>query len=455
MNGWVKKRLGISEMDSKSQSLATKYFFLSSTQIAQAQIVSTFLVLFLLDIISFSELGILLAIQFGLTALLDYPTGALGDAIGHKKVLVIAYCFYALSIAFLLLANSFIELLPFMFFTAIAASQESGALRSWFDNNYRVTSGTFDNDRSVFGTFLGKMQASFFLVSGTLFVVGGIIAAMYSRKALFIVQFLLVIIALGLILVLMNNEQGVETAKPTFQAYLDRLTGGIQFVGSSRGLFFFFLGIVTIGGVTLGIWYNLMLFPFYASYSGTDEYTGLLRSILFVTGVFWMYTGANLSRKFKNPHRGLFLSLLMGNFVFFSLVYSFYQTFRPEDAFVLTSFIGVCILFQFLGLWVALRGPLQSRLMLELVPDKYRNAVYSLIPTLNVLFGIPLVILGGFTISQYGFSAGLLLVVGFCLLGALFAAIGLYWLSRPKFIPLTPVEDSKPTMPESSTQTSG
>ncbi|MHA2367183.1 MAG: MFS transporter [Candidatus Hodarchaeales archaeon] len=455
MNGWINKRLGIAEMNANSQSLATKYFFLSSTLIAQLQIASTFLVLFLLDILTYVELGMLLAIQFGLTALLDYPTGALGDAIGHKKVLIIAYCFYAISIVFLLAGNSFIEFVPFAILTAIAASQESGALRSWFDNNYRITSEEFDNDRRIFGTFFGKMQANFFLISGVLFVIGGVIAAIYSRNALFVVQFCLILVALGLIILLMNNEDGAETVRPTFRAYLDRLAGGLHFVASSRGTLLFFLGLAVLGGTVIGIWGSLMLFPFYASYTGTDEYTGLLRAILFVTGVFWMYNGANFSRKFKNPHRGLFLSMFMGNFIFGAFLFSFYQVFPPTNSMDLISFVGVIVLFQFLGVWVALIGPLQSRLMLELVPDKYRNAVYSLIPTLNVLLGIPLVILGGFVLTQYGFSTGLFLITALFLLGVSIVGLGLYWLSRPKITDAPPIEEIEPTPQETPTQATG
>ncbi|MHA2232332.1 MAG: MFS transporter [Candidatus Hodarchaeales archaeon] len=452
MNGWMNKRLGIAEMSPQSQSLATRFFFLRSSQTAQLQIASTYLILFLLDIITYTELGLLLAVQFGLTALLDYPTGALGDAIGHKNVLILAYCFYAISILFLLASNSLIGLIPFAVLTAVAASQESGALRSWFDNNYRYASENFDDDRKIFGAFLGKMQANFFLISGILFVVGGVLAATYSRRILFIVQLFLILIALGLIILLMKNEDGIEAPQPSFRAYLDRLTGGIQFVSSSRGKLFFFLGLAVLAAVMISIWGSLMLFPFYESYSGTDEYTGLLRAILFATGVIWMLYGANLSKRIENPHRGLFLSMFMSNLFFHVLVFGFIHLFPPPNAFILASFVGVIILFQFLGLSVSLVGVLQGRLMIELVPDKYRNAVYSLIPTLNLIFSIPLVILGGFVITHYGFSDGLLLAIALELLGILVFGLGLCWLSKPE-VPTIEEIDSAPQ--ERPTPTSG
>ncbi|MFW9917671.1 MAG: MFS transporter, partial [Candidatus Thorarchaeota archaeon] len=384
MSSWVHNRLEITEMTPKSQSLAIKFCALNSTQIAQAQVASTFLVLFLLEVISFTELGILFAIQFGLTALLDYPTGALGDAIGHKMVLAFAYCCYAGSIVFLLIGNSFMEFILFAALTALGGSQESGTLQSWFDNNYRVTMGDKDKDRKIFGAFFGKMQAIARIISGSMFIGGGIIAAAHSRKILFICQLFLVLIALGFIILLMNNEEGIEIPQRTLNAYIDRLKGGLQFVASSRGTLLYFLCTAAFFA-TISIWGGLMLFPFYEGYSGSDEYIGLLRAIIFATGIFWQLFGARLSKKVDNIHRGQFLTTLMLQIVFFSLVFGFYNLFPPPNAFVLTSFVGVVILFQFISLSIGLERIFRRRLLIELVPNKYRNAVYSFMPTLQLL----------------------------------------------------------------------
>jgi MFS family permease len=431
VNEWFQKRLDIAGMSPKSQSLAAKYFWLFSTQTAQVQIVSTFLVLFLLDMLTFAELGMLLAIQFGFIALLDYPTGALADAVGHKTVLIFAYITYALAILLLLSADSFLSLLPWAVLAAIGVSQESGALQSWFDNNYRATIGELDSERKIYGAFLGKMQANWRLISGTMFIGGGLIAGLYSRRLLFIGQLFLVLLALGFIISLMRDEEGVERPQRTLQAYLGKLSGGLRFAGSSRGTLFFFIGMAIIGA-TGAIWGGLMLFPFYASYSGTDEYTGLLRAILFLSGIILLLFIARLSKRITQPHRGLFLAYLMVGFVFFGLVFVFYEVFPPPNAFVLTSYIAVIILFQWVGIWLPLQAILQGRLLLELVPDEYRNAVYSLIPSLILLVSVPLLTLGGFVISSHGFSAGILLIIVLELISATILGLGLYWLEEPK-----------------------
>ncbi|MFW9917242.1 MAG: MFS transporter [Candidatus Thorarchaeota archaeon] len=455
MNNWFQRRLEIAEMNSNSQSVAMKYFWLFSTQVAQAQIVSTFLVLFLLDILTYTELGLLLAIQFAIIALLDYPTGALGDAIGQKAVLMLAYGAYAIAIVFLLQADSLIGFFPWAIFSAIGASQESGALQSWFDNNYKVTIGDLDPDRKIYGAFLGKIQANWRLISGTMFIAGGVIAGAFSREILFRIQFCLVLVALGLIITLMNNEEGVEAPQRTLRAYFDRLTGGVRFAASSRGTLLFFLGL-TVYGTTGAIWGSLMLFPFYASYSGPDEYTGLLRAILFLTGIILLLLMANLTKKIEKPHRVLFLSNFMVGFVFFCLVFGFYEVIPPPNKFVLNSYLAVIILFQWVGIWLPLQTILQGRLMLELVPDKYRNAVYSLIPSLILCLSVPLIAVGGFLISNQGFSAGILFIVGLDLVAATFLGLGLYWLAKPRPIEFPPGEDMiEPLQEKIPTQVSG
>ena len=61
-----------------------------------------------------------------------------------------------------------------------------------------------------------------------------------------------------------------------------------------------------------------------------------------------------------------------------------------------------------------------SRIIIDLVPNQIRNSIYSFIPTLILLLAIPANLLGGFIIDDYGFVAGILLVVVFAAIGVLF-----------------------------------
>ena len=427
----MRRYAGIAEMSSESQPVALKFLCLQLSRIASFQIVSTFFILFLLDVITFKELGLLLAIQFGIVAVLDYPSGALGDLLGHRWVLLLAYCSHGASTVVLLLANSFKEFLLFGVFSGIAFSQESGALEAWFDNNYRATVGVTDPDRTIYGAFQGKILAMISFISGTSFILGGLIAAAHSRRALFLIQLVLISIVLVLIVLLMSNVEGIEASQRSLRTYGEQLIGGIKFTISNRGVLFYILGTTLMFGAVISIWGILLLFPYYQSYSGSDEYTGLLRAVIFITAIFWQVIAARVSKSVRHIRRVIFVTTFLSTPVFFVLAFLYYRLVPPTDACVLITFIGVIIVFQFIGIWGSLDNILRNRLQLELVPDRYRNAIYSLFSTLVTSFGVPLVILGGFVIDNYDFSTGILLVAILSCLGVIITGLGLYWLPEP------------------------
>ena len=55
--------------------------------------------------------------------------------------------------------------------------------------------------------------------------------------------------------------------------------------------------------------------------------------------------------------------------------------------------------------------------MVQIIPDEFRNSLYSLIPTLVALLGLPLIILGGIVVTNQGFIAAVLLVLCFTSIG--------------------------------------
>jgi MFS family permease len=427
----MRRYAGIDEMPPESQQVALKFSTLQLTRIASVQIVSTFFILFLLDVITFQELGFLLAVQLMIIAVLDYPTGALGDWIGHKWVLFLAYCCYALGTMILLVANSFEEFLLFGVFSGIGFSQESGALEAWFDNNYRASIGAVDPNRTIYGAFQGKVVAMIGLVSGVSFILGGVVATIFSRKTLFLIQLGLIIVVLVLIVILMNNIEGIEAPKGSLRTYGQQLAGGLSFTVSNRGVFLYMIGASFTLGAIIAIWGSLLLFPYYESYSGSDDYTGLLRAIIFFTGIFWQVIAAGFSKKVYHVRRGIFVTAFMAGPLFFIFAFLYYEFVPPTYAFVLATYVGVIIVFQFIGIFESLGGILRSRLQLELVPDRYRNAVYSLFSTLIVSFGAPLVFLGGFIVDKYSFAAGILLSAILSAIGIFVMGLGLHWLPEP------------------------
>ncbi|MFX0211991.1 MAG: hypothetical protein ACFFDT_38810 [Candidatus Hodarchaeota archaeon] len=73
---------------------------------------------------------------------------------------------------------------------------------------------------------------------------------------------------------------------------------------------------------------------------------------------------------------------------------------------------------------------LRNRLNLDLVPDKTRNAVYSLLPTLTTLIGVPGALIGGYYLKYIGFAETILFTALFSGLGVVMAGVGLLWLPK-------------------------
>jgi MFS family permease len=107
-------------------------------------------VLFVLDIVSYEELGKLAALSFIVQAVFDYPSGTLGDWIGQRWILAIAFISYGISYWLLAFADSFESLAIVYILSAFAASQESGALQAWFDNNYKTATEDIDPERKFY-----------------------------------------------------------------------------------------------------------------------------------------------------------------------------------------------------------------------------------------------------------------------------------------------------------------
>jgi MFS family permease len=193
----IRNRLLATEnLDPKAQSLLLRYFIVDSTRLVAFNISSMFVILFLLDTLESTEVAVLFAVNFLILTLIDYPTGVFGDIIGHKKVMMLAYFFYIISFVLLVFSDTFIPLLFYSACAAIGASQESGALESWFDNNYRVQTQNTDPERQIYKSFQARKSILFLFLFGLSIFTCGMIAQDLSRKLLFGVSLFLTIIVL-------------------------------------------------------------------------------------------------------------------------------------------------------------------------------------------------------------------------------------------------------------------
>jgi MFS family permease len=82
--------------------------------------------------LTLTQVGLVLGVYSALIVLLELPTGGLADAVGRKRVALLAYALAALSSIALLLAFSFAAFLVAMGLYAVSRALSSGALDAWF-----------------------------------------------------------------------------------------------------------------------------------------------------------------------------------------------------------------------------------------------------------------------------------------------------------------------------------
>jgi MFS family permease len=426
-------------MNPDSRNVAYRFFGVSIARTFAFSVADAFIILYLIAQLTYQEFGVLIAARFLAQAILDYPTGALSDLVGQRRVLGFSYICRIGAIVLLILSNSFAEYLVYYIIGAISASQESGALESWFDNQYQVNSDDTDPEKAIFGAFQGKIGSANFAIRAVAYLIGGTIASVYSRKSLFVLYLGLIIIVFVLILKFISMTRR-EARSISFSNYIRQLREGIQFYFSRKSVFLYFTGLNVVYG-SLVIWGFMILFPYYEAYSGSDENLGVLRSILLLTGFLWFTTAASKSRSITNIHRPLFLALVVGFPVFFAGAYFHYIWIPPANQFQLFSFISMIILFQVLGMTQPLIGILNSRLQIQLVPNEIRNSVYSLSPTIISFLSAIIAFFAGDFVEIHGLEGGILLSVGFTAIGALLFGIGIFQLAKEGEIEEIIVED--------------
>ncbi|MCK4568607.1 MAG: hypothetical protein KAU48_14965, partial [Candidatus Thorarchaeota archaeon] len=233
---------------------------------------------------------------------------------------------------------------------------------------------------------------------------------------------------------------------PTLSEYTALLKSGVSFLFSDRFITWFIIG----GALTTSIivvWGNLILFPFYYLYLITDVGVASFRTILFFPGVITEERSGVWSRRFDiKKWIPRFRIIQTCGFLFFLILALVMFVFPPitegaaiieillplTDVVILeipSSFILpiVLLFFTFLltGLFAGFANILTQRVMLDVIPNRIRNSVYSLIPTVTLLLALPQIVVFGITIQYLGFPVSLILCSLVSLVGVLMIRKGL------------------------------
>jgi MFS family permease len=380
--------------------------------------------------------GVLVVLQMAIQTVLDYPTGAVGDWIGQRYVIASALVCY--SIAFYLSSMIVADTpAPLWIYVAIYAlfglgsSQESGAFNAWFDNNYRVAM-PHDEDRKQYGVFQGRLGMVWQVSSTLVLLPGSWLAFLYGETWVFSLQAIFSVFLAILVFRLVRDLPGVrdEDERPSLGEYGALLKDGFKFLGSSR-----FVTLIIFGEVVMfsigPVWWNLILFPLYFSFLVTMVAVSAFRTLVFVPQAIANERSGVLAKRFE-PKKWIprFRVLQFMGVIFYLALAAIVHFFPgipagtdPSTVEFLTilipftnlplieipvqTLIPVALLFTVfiaLNMFGAIAGILTQRVMIDVIPNRIRNSMYSLQPTLVMLMSMPLMLFYGWLIPSSGFT---------------------------------------------------
>ncbi|MBN2229307.1 MAG: MFS transporter [Candidatus Thorarchaeota archaeon] len=402
-----------------------------------------------------SLVGILVVLQMGVQTILDYPTAALGDAIGQKWIITSSFLTFAATyymVAFVGPETSFLYVIVLYLLMGFGNSQMSGAFMAWFDNNYRVAMPA-DNDRKQYGIFMGKVGMLFQIFAVIALIPGSILAVVFGRAWVFQLQ---AILCLGIALLglrYMDDFPEVKESrikKPSMKDYTSVLSSGVKFLFSDKYVTYIILGgcVVMSAGM---VWGNLILFPMYFSYLLTDIAVSTFRTLLFGVDVINQERSGVWSRRFEPKKwipRFRFLQSVGAVFYlsFAAIMFFFPPVTQDTEIFTLTipytqivimqlptssivPLLLMTITFIITGFAAGFAEILTQRELLDVIPNKIRNSMYSLSPTIATILAMPQIAFFGWLIPTAGFSLTMTLCAAISILGVLMIAKG---LSHPK-----------------------
>ena len=455
---FIARFFGLEKANDKIFQLSKTLTILLPIVSATISLSTTFFMIFIAEwagggdyISGLGMMGILIVIQMVIQTLLDYPTGALGDYLGQRYIL--ASSFLSFSVAFFMV--SFINsVTPFWFVIAIymmmgfGQSQLSGAFNAWFDNNYRAAMPG-DEDRKAYGVFWGKVGMMFQVVATLSLIPGSILAAILGRAWVFQVQAILCVVIAIIVLRVIKDFPEVREArqgKPSMSEYTDILKEGVSFLFTDKYVTYIILGGCLVMSVGM-VWSELILFPMYFSYLISDVAVSSFRTALFVPGIVQTERSGVWSQKFEPKKWIPRFRLLQGTgFVFYMAFAAIMFFFPPASVGVemlmltipytqivimqlpVTSILPVLLMtitFVATGIFGGFAEILTQRELLDVIPNKIRNSMYSLSPTIGILFAMPLIALFGWLIPAAGFPITMTLCAIVTLIGAAMIAKGL------------------------------
>ncbi|MGY5873569.1 MAG: MFS transporter [Candidatus Thorarchaeota archaeon] len=430
--GRVTSYFGLKDAKPEVVRLASIYTSLSLFMQVAFVISTTYYLIFVAEALGNGEflvgmtfVGILVIVQMLVQTLFDYPTGVIGDWLGQRYILVTAFGTYAIAFYLVSLVTTttpFLLLVLIYALMGFAGSQQSGAMGSWLDNNWRVAMPE-DEGRKEYGVFQGKIGMLFWFTNTLVLIPGGVLASIFGRPWVFQLQAIMCVAIAILCLRLVRNlpdADELDQKRPTMDEYFSLLREGVQYLFSSSYVKYLLIGSMLVNSC-IAVWGNLILFPMYYSYLSSDVAVASFRTIVMLPMVVYSERSGVWAKKYE-PKKWIprFRFLQSAGAVFFwifAIIMILFPVPPPDAPMIdyllpgteililrvpIDSILPVAIMilvFFVVGIFFQLANVLTGRIFVDAIPNRVRNGVYSLFPTVVLILSIPQIAFFGWLVS--------------------------------------------------------
>lgn len=386
--------------------------------------VNTFFVLYALTIVSYKEIGIIIASQFIIGAIANIPTGALADRFGERWVFFASSIIFGLSSIILANANNFFSLVIAFSLFAIADASKSGGFVSWFSNNYKYRVKE-DSTYQIFPEIMGKYGMLNMIGISLSFSIGAFIITILSIKDTFFIQAIIIILFSFLLLFHYKNDEKIELSRRNEdRSTIETIIDGFKFTFKDKTLRIFIIGLIITGGA-LNFWFKFLSFTMYQYFGKTNNWIGNLRMAEFLLGAMLTGIAGLIAGKIINVKKWLSSSYLLAYSVLFWGFFLLLVFYGIPEVFSLTAIGAYLITYMICTFPFYFQSTLQYRFFIDLIPDENRNSINSIIPTFNMIFGAIFSIIGGILLQDFTIDIVFLFLGFIGLFGGIIVVISL------------------------------
>ena len=230
------------------------------------------------------------------------------------------------------------------------------------------------------------------------FLLGGFVATYLGRPIIFKYQSLASLIFAFLVILLVTDYPEIEREPRSLKNYFRLMGEGLYFVLFTKYLFLFVIGMMITMSIWV-VWSQMILFPMYYSYTGTDFGANIFRVVAWLVMIIITFFAGkwsmNVSIRKYPVLKFLHQIIFFGGFALIIFLYPI--NYNRIDY---LAIIFVLVLFTVTDIIYVITNLLQQSLFIDVIPDTNRNSIYSLLPTLILIFNAPAVIISGIVIWQ-------------------------------------------------------